>query len=584
MKKDLYSFITLLTALFAFSSCEDVPAPYILPTTDDGGGGSVIAPAGTGTVDDPFNVDGVIAFIAAGEGLDKNVYIKGYVTSVKECSPSFGNATFYMDSEKDGTNTFYVYRAMGLGNNKITSEDEVKEGDEVIVCGKVTDYNGTKETVQKEAYLYSVNGQTAGGGSSSSVTPAGTGTEADPFNVAAAIAKCKETGETATTDYYYVKGIVKTVDDSGVATYGNITLDLVDEAGSTDVFKAFQIYSFDGKKFTATGVVKEGDVVVVKGKLVNYKSNTPETEGKGSACLVSLNGQGGSGSDVTPGTPTGDGTQASPFNVAAAVKKCQETGETATTDQYYVKGIVKTVDDSGVASYGNITLDLVDEAGSSEVFKAFQIYSFKGEKFTTTGGVKAGDVVVVKGNLVNYKGNTPETTGKGAACLVTVNGKEELNPGGGSGTGGDDTDDSKINADEKFDCASFNGVVTSGGEINGTTVGNLSFAADKGTNSNAPKFYSSSGFNTIRMYPTNTVTITFTKEVKNIALNCDTYSGIVCVAEGKGEASPGTATTQGDVILIKDINSKSVTIKNGHTGTGTAAQIRIKTIDIEYVK
>lgn len=587
MKKYFYSLLTMLTAVFALSSCEDVPAPYDIP---EAGGDTTtgIAPAGTGTLDDPFNVEGVLAFIEAGENLDSKVYIKGYVTSIKECSPSFGNATFYIASEPGGTNTFYVYRCNGIDNGKITSEDQIKEGDEVIVYGKVTDYNGTKETVQKEAYIYSINGEGGNGGGQvvPGADPAGTGTQDDPFNVAAAIKKCQETGETATTEQYYVKGIVKAVDDSGVAQYGNITLDLVDVAGSSEVFKAFQIYDLGNKKFTAQGTVKEGDVVIVKGKLVNYKNNTPETTGKGEAFIYSLNGKtdGGSEPQVTPGAPAGTGTAADPFNVAAAIKKCQETGETATAEQYYVKGIVESVNSTGVDQYGNISINMVDVAGSSEVFMAFQVNSINGEKFTsaTASGIKKGDVVVVKGNLVNYKGNTPETTGKGAGCVISVNGKTELSGGtsGGGNTGGD----SNINADETFDIASFIGVVESGKEINGTSVGGLSFAADKGTNSNAPKFYSSNGFNTIRMYPTNTITITFGKNVKNIALNCDTYQNIVCVAEGKGQATPGTATTVGDVIIIKDINNKSVTIKNGHTGTGTAAQIRIKTIDIEYVK
>lgn len=596
MKKHFYSFLAMLTAMFALSSCEDVPMPYDLPIFGGGGSSEGIAPAGTGSLDDPFNVEGVIAFIEAGEGLDEKVYIKGYVTSVKECSPSFGNATFYIASEAGGTNTFYVYRCNGLGGDKITSEDQIKEGDEVVVYGKVTDYNGTKETVQKEAFIYSINGKTGDGGDVDIVTgePKGDGTQANPYNPVAVIGFINSLADNAKTENdVYIKGVISKVKECS-AQYQNATF-YITETGATNEadFYVYRCLGLGNKPIDSDTYVKEGDEVIICGKVTKYVSQygaTPETVQK-EAYIYSLNGkvEGGSSTpSVTPGTPSGNGTIDNPFNVAAAVQKCKETGETATADFYYVKGIAETITTTGVETYGNITIDLVDAAGSSEVFKAFQVNSINGEKFTAAiaAGIKKGDEIVVKGKLVNYKGNTPETTGKGEGCVVFVNGKTELGTttGGGNDNPGGNTGDANINVDETFDVASFVGVVESGKEINGTSVGGLSFTADKGTNSNAPKFYSSNGFNTIRMYPTNTVTITFSKSVKNIAINCDTYQNIVCVAEGKGEASPGNATTIGDIIVVKDINSNTVTIKNGHTGTGTAAQIRIKTIGIEYVK
>lgn len=279
-----------------------------------------------------------------------------------------------------------------------------------------------------------------GGGSdvTEKIEPTGSGTAEDPFNVAAAIAKCKEVGTEGTTEFYYVSGVIKSVDTSGVAQYGNVNIDMIDEGGK-EVFKAFQILGLNGAKFTdATAAeLKEGTTIVVRGQLVNYSGNTPETVGKGSAYIVSIDG-----SAIEPGTdadPKGVGTADDPFNVAAAIAKCKETGETATSEVFYVQGIAKIIDASGAAQYGNITIDMIDEGGSS-VFKAFQIVSFNGEKFTeasVASTVKEGDVVVVKGNLVNYKNNTPETTGKGAAQLVSVNGVGSDDNGGNQNQPGD---------------------------------------------------------------------------------------------------------------------------------------------------
>lgn len=136
----------------------------------------------------------------------------------------------------------------------------------------------------------------------SAVPAAGTGTAADPFNIAAAIARCQETGETETNEKYYVKGIVVT-EGTADATYGNVTFKMADTAGSSAQFTAFQVYGSDGKKLPSGYKVNVGDEVVVYGPIVNYKGNTPETTGKGTAYIYSINGKKTDGSDLGNSTP-----------------------------------------------------------------------------------------------------------------------------------------------------------------------------------------------------------------------------------------------------------------------------------------
>ena len=120
------------------------------------------------------------------------------------------------------------------------------------------------------------------------VDPAGAGTAADPFNVAAAIAKCQEAGETATEDIFYVKGIVSA--EYTVDSYKNATLVLVDVEGVTAAkFTAFRIKGADGKGLKEGYKIPKGATVVVSGKLVNYNGNTPETA-QNSGTLISVNG------------------------------------------------------------------------------------------------------------------------------------------------------------------------------------------------------------------------------------------------------------------------------------------------------
>ena len=558
MKRIANYLIALAVAAFTFTSCADVPSPFGDIVKPASGDVVVIEPSGTGTEADPYNVAGVLEYIS-GLGADtpspKEVYIKGYAVELTDISASYGNATFTMSDNADGTaNKFTVYRAAGLGNQQITKDnvDFIKQGDMVVVCGKVTNYKGnTPETVQGAAYVYSVNGNKGGGTTPATTlgtkdapltvaqaletikaladngtteqdayvtgkitkiktadtdiakyknidyiisdgtneltvfrgknvdntdfteagqinvgdevvvlgkltkyvkdgntTPEvaqgnyivkltkgsgggdsnakGTGTQADPFNIAAAIAKCKEVGETASTEKYYIKGIVV---KGGKASggYGNVTFDMGDTKDATDLFKAYQVAGTDGEKLADGYEVKEGDEVVIYGPVVNFKSNTPETTGKSAAQIVTINGK-----KTSEGAATGnDGSQNKPFNIAEAIAKCKEVGETASTEKYYIKGIVvKGGKVSG--GYGNVSFDMGDTKDATDLFKAYQVAGTDGEKLADGYEVKAGDEVVIYGPVVNYKGNTPETPGKSAAQIVTINGKK-TSEGGSSG-------------------------------------------------------------------------------------------------------------------------------------------------------
>lgn len=165
MKKILYSMLVLMAA-FTFTSCEDVPAPYDIPS-EDGGGDDIVdeEATGDGTLANPFNsvaANEYASALGADVESDTAVYIKGKVVSIREnFSTTYGNATFYISDTGTSTNQFYVYRAYYLGNKRYTSGDLLEVGDEVVVYGKVINYSGnTPETVQGETYVYSINGET----------------------------------------------------------------------------------------------------------------------------------------------------------------------------------------------------------------------------------------------------------------------------------------------------------------------------------------------------------------------------------------------------------------------------------------
>lgn len=143
--------------------------------TEDAGGDEPDVPAegeakGSGTLEDPYNSVAANAYassLASGETSANKVYIKGIVSSIKEeYGTQYGNATFYISDDGTSNNQFYVFRALYLNNEKYTEgKEQLHVGDEVVVYGSVTNYMGnTPETVQGDAYLYSLKCNYTGGG------------------------------------------------------------------------------------------------------------------------------------------------------------------------------------------------------------------------------------------------------------------------------------------------------------------------------------------------------------------------------------------------------------------------------------
>ena len=118
------------------------------------------APTGTGTANDPFNIAGIInetKTLVSGSTTTKEYYVKGYISKVASYSEKYSSISYFIADDKEGSSeSFYVYSGLGLNKQKFTSEDELKVGDEVIVCGKITNYNGTIE-FQSNNYLVKLN-------------------------------------------------------------------------------------------------------------------------------------------------------------------------------------------------------------------------------------------------------------------------------------------------------------------------------------------------------------------------------------------------------------------------------------------
>lgn len=442
MKKLFYSLFTLAIAAFTFTSCESVPAPYDDPNLNPGGGSTVVVdPTGDGTVESPYNVIAAINYaknLEVGAESDRDIYIKGVVVSIAEnYTTQYGNARFYISDDGTAKNQFLIYRALYLGNKKYTDGDVLVEGDTVIICGKVTNYNGTLETQQNKAFLYSLNGKSEGGGSGGGATgeAKGSGTLEDPYNPAGVIAYINTLGaDTESPNEVYIKGKVASVTEQYGTQFGNATFTIVEEGAEGTAFTVYRALYLGNKKYTSGELLSEKDEVIVCGKVVNYRGNTPETV-QGKAFLYSLNGKSEGGDTPAPsGEAKGDGTLNNPFNAVAANNYASALASGAKSDKdVYIKGKISKIANNGEfgTQYGNATFYISDDGTEGNEFYVFRTLYLGNKKYDNAEDVniKVGDEVIICGKVMNYMGNTPETSAN-ESYIYSLNGKTE---GGGGG-------------------------------------------------------------------------------------------------------------------------------------------------------
>ena len=297
MKKFIYSCLFLAMAAITFSSCEDVPAPYNMPTEPET---SEVQPTGTGTAADPFNVAGAVKYIEDGGSESELKYVKGKVVSIEKFDASYGSMKYYISDDGTPTNQFYVFNGYaGPNRTKFSGADALKAGDEVVICGNLIVFSGTKE-FQTGNYIVSLNGE---GGTTTPDTPTtGKGSESDPYTVAEAIAAIKAG---APTSEVYVTGIVSDVyfyNDQ----YKSLSYYISDDGKSKDM----QVYSgkgLNGADFTSKNDLKVGQKVTIKGIIKSFtnKNGTEIMEVDKNSTIVKIEGE-GTGGEVTPKPDTPD--------------------------------------------------------------------------------------------------------------------------------------------------------------------------------------------------------------------------------------------------------------------------------------
>lgn len=293
-------------AAFTFSSCEDVPEPYTLPTQPAGPGNT--DPNQKGSENNPYTVTEAIALIKAGTAPSTAVCVKGKITAV-----TFFNATYsslsYNIADEGSSEVIEVYSGKGKDGANFSSKDDLKVGQTVVVKGIVKAFTKNDGTIVNEIDKNSTIISIENAGTTTPDTPAtGKGSLSDPYNVAEAIAAIK--AGTAPTTQVYLTGII-----SDVAFYNDqyksITYYISDDGKSKDM----QVYSgkgLNGADFASKEDLKVGQKVTILGKIMKFvdKNKNEIMEVDKTSSIVKIEGEGTGGGEVkpdpeTPDTPAG---------------------------------------------------------------------------------------------------------------------------------------------------------------------------------------------------------------------------------------------------------------------------------------
>lgn len=330
MKKYIFSVLMAAMAAFTFSSCEDVPEPYTLPTQPAGPGNT--DPNQKGSESNPYTVAEAIALIKAGTAPSTAVCVKGKITAVTFFNETYSSLSYNI-ADEGSSDVIEVYSGKGKDGANFSSKDDLKVGQTVVVKGIVKAFTKNDGTIVNEIDKNSTIISIENTGTTTPDTPAtGKGSLSDPYKVAEAIAAIK--AGTAPTTQVYLTGII-----SDVAFYNDqyksITYYISDDGKSKDM----QVYSGKGLKgadFASKEDLKVGQKVTILGKIMKFtdKNGNDIMEVDKTSSIVKIEGEGTGGGEVKP-DPTPDTPASGNIEMTDASILSGKSGDVELVDKYY---------------------------------------------------------------------------------------------------------------------------------------------------------------------------------------------------------------------------------------------------------
>ncbi len=452
--------------------------------------------------------------------------------------------------------------------------------------------------------------------------PKGTGTAADPFNIAGII-KYIEDGGSADQEVYTKGKVVSVKAGSFDATYGSLKYYISDDGTTNNQFYVYNGYAGPNRtKFSGEDALKPGDEVVICGKAKNYSGTNEYDTGN---YLVSLNGKPTSGS-TTPDTPAdgyinetfsksfgsftaktikGTAWVIDSYGYAKATGYDNASKITTPSESYIVsKAIDLSASKSATLEFSYI-LRYVTKNGTAVEGVKNQVLitdNYTGDPATTkwtdiTGTMKEGTDWATwetyKHDLSDFKGKKNVVIALHYACAASSGTWEVKNLSVKEATGGTPDTPSKPDTPATKDGITIDGTtvtlsnaaatttgasveldLNAAGLVNEAAVETVKFSDGSTVNfdangqNNGPKFYTKT--KGVRVYANNKLIFKGIKKIKQIVMTCDSYNGTNYVGNA-------TATIE--------FSGTTATYTNLFTETtGGGVQLRVKTIKIVYAE
>ena len=452
--------------------------------------------------------------------------------------------------------------------------------------------------------------------------PKGTGTAADPFNIAGII-KYIENGGSADQEVYTKGKVVSVKAGSFDASFGSLKYYISDDGTTANQFYVYNGYAGPNRtKFSGEDALKPGDEVVICGKAKNYSGTNEYDTGN---YLVSLNGKPTSGS-TTPDTPAdgyinetfsksfgsftaktikGTAWVIDSYGYAKATGFDKDSQTTTPSESYIVsKAIDLSASKSATLEFSYILRYVTKNGVPVEGVKNQVLITdnYTGDPATTkwtdiTGTMKEGTDWATwetyKHDLSDFKGKKNVVIALHYACAASSGTWEVKNLSVKEATGGtpdtpskpdtpatkdgitiDGTTVTLINAAATTTGASVELDLNAAGLVNEAAVETVKFSDGSTVNfdangqQNGPKFYTKT--KGVRVYANNKLIFKGIKKIKQIVMTCDSYNGTNYVGNA-------TATIE--------FSGTTATYTNLFTEpTGGGVQLRVKTIKIVYAE
>lgn len=452
--------------------------------------------------------------------------------------------------------------------------------------------------------------------------PKGTGTAADPFNIAGII-KYIEDGGSAEQEVYTKGKVVSVKAGSFDATYGSLKYYISDDGTTNNQFYVYNGYAGPNRtKFSGEDALKPGDEVVICGKAKNYSGTNEYDTGN---YLVSLNGKPTSGS-TTPDTPAdgyinetfsksfgsftaktikGTAWVIDSYGYAKATGYDNASKITTPSESYIVsKAIDLSASKSATLEFSYILRYVTKNGVPVEGVKNQVLITdnYTGDPATTkwtdiTGTMKEGTDWATwetyKHDLSDFKGKKNVVIALHYACAASSGTWEVKNLSVKEATGGTPDTPSKPDTPATKDGITIDGTtvtlsnaaatttgasveldLNAAGLVNEAAVETVKFSDGSTVNfdangqQNGPKFYTKT--KGVRVYANNKLIFKGIKKIKQIVMTCDSYNGTNYVGNA-------TATIE--------FSGTTATYTNLFTEpTGGGVQLRVKTIKIVYAE